>query len=159
ADLLPYFKRSESHAGGSPAYHGKKGPLSIEPAANYSTIDRIFVEACEQAGMPLNPDFCGPRQIGVGRLDVTVRHGQRSSAAEAYLHPAARRPNLRMMTGWRALKLIVEDGRCVGVVVAKDGETRHLRMRRELVVSLGAFGTPHLLMLSGVGPADHLHGA
>ncbi len=158
ADLLPYFKRSEGNQVGSPDWHGRTGPLGIEPAGNFSEIDQIFVSACEQAGVPLNTDFCGPCQIGVGQLLVTVRRGRRMSAAESYLRPAVNRPNLRTLTGWRAVRLVFEDGQCTGVMVARNGESRLLRMRREVVLSLGAFGSPHLLMLSGIGPATELRG-
>lgn len=156
ADLLPYFKRSEGNARGDGPYHGGRGPLRVSPSPNFRAIDRMFLEACRDAGHRLNDDLAGARQVGAGRLDVTVHAGRRISAAEAYLRPAMARPNLRVRTGTRALRILIEHGRATGVELA-DGRSRWTAVaEREVIVSLGTFGSPHLLMLSGIGDADDL---
>jgi choline dehydrogenase len=156
ADLLPYFKRSEGNARGDGPYHGGRGPLRVGPSPNFYPIDRMFLEACQQAGHLFNDDLAGSRQLGAGRLDVTVHAGRRISAAEAYLRPAMARSNLRVRTGTRALRILVENGCATGVELA-DGRSRWTALaEREVIVALGAFGSPHLLMLSGIGDADDI---
>ncbi|MEM8686423.1 MAG: FAD-dependent oxidoreductase [Pseudomonadota bacterium] len=151
ADVLPYFRRSEGapHRQGDP-YHGSQGPLGVTPAGNFQDADQRFVDACRQAGAPLNDDFNGHRQEGAGRLDSKVAGGRRQSSAEAYLK---RRPaNLHILTNTLVSGLELEGTRAVGVKL--PGQT--VRAEREIILCLGAFGSPQCLMLSGIGPADEL---
>jgi len=156
ADLLPYFKRSEGNARGNGAYHGGSGPLRVAPSRNFHALDRRFLAACAEAGHAANDDLAGRRQLGAGRIDVTVHHGRRVSVARAYLKPAMARPNLHVRTQTRALRIRIEEGRATGVELA-DGRSRWVaNAEREVIVALGAFASPHLLMLSGIGPAADL---
>jgi choline dehydrogenase len=150
-DVLPYFRRSAGaqHRGGE-RHHDTTGPLKVTPAGNFDRINRIFVEACQQAGAPANPDFNGATQAGVGRLDVKVGGGLRQSTAEAYLNPMP--GNLTVMTGCPVLKVVTKDRRAVAILTPQ-GE---MRARREVILCLGAFETPKALMLSGIGPGAHL---
>ncbi len=151
AEVLPYFRRScaAPHRAGDP-FHGTEGPLKLTAAGNFDRINEIFVEACREAGNPLNEDFNGIRQEGVGRIDVKVWGGRRQSTAAAYLR---RRPtNLTVLTGSHVTKVAFSGKRATGLALA-HGE---IRAEREVILSLGAFGSPQCLMLSGIGPADHL---
>lgn len=150
-DVLPYFRRAAgaAHRKGE-AHHRPDGPLKISPAGNYDRINRVFVEACQQAGAPHNGDFNGAVQAGAGRMDVKAKGGIRQSAAEAYLTP--RPKNLAVMTGTPVLKLLTEGRRATGILTPQ-GE---FRAGREVILSLGAFESPKLLMLSGIGPGAHL---
>jgi len=153
ADLLPYFKRSESNPRWDNAYHGKNGPLKLTASRNFFEIDQRFLRACEEAGFPINHDMAGASHIGAGQLDVTVRGGVRQSVARAYLAAARTRKNLTVMHGARALRVSVEAGAARGVDVLVHGERQSFRAEREVIVSLGAYGSPQLLLLSGIGPA------
>ncbi|KIC07391.1 hypothetical protein RA19_24050 [Leisingera sp. ANG-M1] len=150
-DVLPYFRRAAgaSHRAGE-AHHGTKGPLKITPAGNYDRINQVFVEACCQAGAPLNPDFNGASQAGIGRMDVKTSGGVRQSTAESYLTP--RPDNLTVLTGTPVLKVLTEGRRATGILTPQ-GE---FHARGEVILSLGAFESPKLLMLSGIGPGAHL---
>jgi choline dehydrogenase-like flavoprotein len=156
ADLLPYFKRSEGNPRWKNLYHGNEGPLKLMASRNFFEIDQRFLKACEEAGFPINHDMAGARQIGAGHLDVTVRNGVRQSVARTYLAPATTRANLRIMHGKQALKLVLEGNRAVGAILADGRDTLTVRAAREVIVSLGAYASPHLLMHSGIGPASHL---
>ena len=151
--VLPYFRRSAQaiHRRGD-QYHGGNGPLRLMPAGNYDTINDIFLRACCEAGAPLNLDFNGRSQAGAGRIDVNVSNGVRQSAAEAYLTPRPR--NLVVMTGTPVLRILTEGRRAVGILTAQ-GE---FRARAEVILSLGAFESPKVLMLSGIGPGAQLRG-
>ena len=151
ADVLPYFKRSAgaSHRAGDP-YHRASGPMQLSPARNHTRLSEHFIAACEQAGIPFNPDFNGERQVGVGRLDAKTFDGVRQSAAEAYL--SKRPPNLTLMLNTRVLEIEFEGSRAVGLKLSSGS----VRADREVIISSGAFQSPQLLMLSGIGPADHL---
>jgi len=154
ADVLPYFKRAEGAAHRHDQYHGQEGPLSVSPAANFEAMSQRFIDAAQQAGARLNMDFNGASQAGVGRLDSTVHRGRRRSASAAYL---SKRPtNLAVLTHTHVLGISLKNGRAAGLSVADDRGTRTLNARREIVSCLGAFGSPQLLMLSGIGPAEHL---
>ncbi|WP_406648489.1 GMC family oxidoreductase N-terminal domain-containing protein [Aliisedimentitalea scapharcae] len=150
-DVLPYFRRSAGaqHRGGE-AHHDTTGPLKVTPAGNYDRINRVFVAACQQAGAPVNTDFNGTSQTGVGRLDVKASGGLRQSTAEAYLNPVPK--NLTVMTGCPVLKVVTKDRRAVAILTPQ-GE---MRARHEVILCLGAFETPKALMLSGIGPGAHL---
>lgn len=151
AELLPYFKRSAGapHRAGDP-YHRASGPMQLSPARNHIELGQRFIAACEEAGIPFNPDFNGAHQLGVGRLDAKTFDGVRQSAAEAYLsHPPA---NLTLRLHTRVLGVEFDGSRAVGLELS----TGSVRAAREVIVCAGAFQSPQILMLSGIGPADHL---
>jgi len=151
ADVLPYFRKSAGapHRAGD-AFHGTDGPLKLSPAPNHDAINRRFLDACRQAGAPDNPDFNGAAQEGAGRLDTKVWRGVRQSSARAYLEP--RPGNLTVLADSHVLRVVMEGRKAVGLLLTRG----MMRARREVVLCLGAFGSPQCLMLSGIGPADHL---
>ncbi|MFM5923545.1 MAG: GMC family oxidoreductase [Novosphingobium sp.] len=157
-EVLPYFKRAESNARGGDAYHGQDGPLSVSDQHWPSPASRAFVEAAGQMQLPANPDFNGAKQDGFGLYQVTQKNGERWSAARAYVEPVRSRPNLDVRTGVLVERILIEDGRAVGVAIRRGGKREELRARGGVVLSAGAFGSPQVLMLSGIGPADHLAG-
>jgi choline dehydrogenase-like flavoprotein len=158
-EVLPYFKRSEDHQRLVNAYHGYGGPLGVSYPVNPVPISFAFLRAAQEAGIPFNDDFNGAAQDGIGHYQLTTRDAIRSSASSAFLKPARRRRNLTVRTGVQALKVIVENGRAVGVSVAARGGLETIRAEREVIVSCGAIGSPRLLQLSGIGPADALRKA
>jgi choline dehydrogenase-like flavoprotein len=155
-DVLPYFRRSEHNERGADALHGGDGPLNVMDLRSPNRFSPVFVEAAKQAGYPENRDFNGPSQEGVGLYQVTHRNGERFSAAKAYLTPNRQRPNLHVVTGAHATRVLLEGRRAVGVAFRQDGAQRELRARREVILSAGAFLSPQLLLLSGIGPGEHL---
>jgi len=155
-DLLPYFLRAESNSRGASAYHGADGPLSVQDPKYKSAMTAAFVDAARQWGMEANDDFNGPRQDGAGFYQVTQRNGRRWSTADAYLHPAAGRPNLTVQTDALVTGVAIEAGRAVGVRYLLRGVEETARAEGEVILAAGAIGSPQLLMLSGIGPADHL---
>lgn len=156
ADLLPYFKKSEGNARWSNVYHGKDGPLKLMASRNFNEVDQRFLKACEEAGYPINHDMAGRTHIGAGHLDVTVKDGVRQSVARTYLAAARNRSNLMVRHGTRALRLVCEGPKTVGVELNAGGRVQTVLATREVIVSLGAYGSPQLLLLSGIGPADEL---
>jgi choline dehydrogenase len=156
AEVLPYFKRAEDNERGADALHGAGGPLSVSDTRSDHLLARAWIEAAVDAGLPANDDFNGPRQDGVGQYQLTQRNGMRCSAAVAYLHPALARPNLTLMPGAPVCRLLFEGDRAVGAEVLVDGVAQAMRAEREVILSAGAYNSPQLLMLSGIGPADHL---
>ena len=156
ADLLPYFVKAEDNERGASELHGAGGPLAVSESRSKNRIAAAFVEAGVEAGLPRNPDFNGPEQDGVGVYQVTQRGGMRASASVSYLHPAMERENLTVMPHMHAERLIFEGTRAVGVVASRLGEPQELRAEREVILTAGAYNSPQLLMLSGVGPAEHL---
>ena len=155
-DCLPWFKRAEANQHGESALHGGSGPLAVSDLRDKNPLSDAFLRAALELGYPANPDFNGPTQEGAGWYQTTTRNGLRCSAATAYLKPALRRPNLRLVTGAQVLRVLVEDGRAVGVAY-RDASGEHvLRATRQVILSGGAINTPQLLMLSGIGPAAHL---
>ncbi len=157
ADVLPYFRRAERNERLHDEWHGQSGPLNVADLQSPNVFSRRFVEAGVQAGWALNHDFNGARQEGVGLYQVTQRQGERFSAAKAYLTPNLDRPNLQVMTGVTAERIVFESGVAKAVQVLQGGQRRNLSARREVIVSAGAFQSPALLMRSGLGPAAHLH--
>lgn len=155
-DVLPYFKRSEGNERGSNNLHGADGPLSVADARSPHAISDAFLDAARENQIPVNPDFNGESQEGIGYYQVTQKNGERCSAAAAYIHPHMDRSNLTVLTRTRALKLLITDGQCTGVRVKGPGGERNLTARHETVLAGGAFNSPQLLMLSGIGPAKHL---
>jgi choline dehydrogenase len=155
-DLLPYFKRAEDNERGASEFHGSGGPLPVSDGRARSTTCAAFLEAAEAFGLPANADFNAATQDGVGWYQVTQRDGRRASAAVAYLHPASDRPNLEVLTDCHVLRVLFEGTRAVGVQAARAGELVELRAEQEVVVSAGAYNSPQLLMLSGIGRAAEL---
>lgn len=156
ADLLPYFKRSENQERGPSEYHGVGGPLNVCDPRCANPLSEAFVQAAIEAGFTGNPDFNAESQEGFGLYQVTQRNGQRHSVADAFLHPAAGRPNLKIMTTAHASGVLFERNRAVGVSFHYGENSRQERASREVILCAGAIGSPQLLMLSGVGPGDHL---
>lgn len=159
ADVLPYFRKSESYAGGETPYHGGSGPLRVEESPIDSDVYKLFLEAGRQAGHPLTDDFNGPQQEGVGPYQRTMSGGERWSASKAYLHPVlGERPNLTIKSAALVSRVVFRGGRAYGVeMVSKRGaapETLHAT--GEVILCAGAVQSPQLLMLSGLGPADML---
>ncbi len=156
ADVLPYFKRAEDNQRLVDDYHSAGGPLGVSVPINPLPISEAFLRAAQQYGIPYNPDFNGAIQEGVGHYQVTVRDAKRSSAASAYLKPARGRKNLTVKTGVAVTRIVVEHGRAVGVELIEAGAKSVVRCDREVLLTAGAINSPRMLMLSGIGPADHL---
>jgi choline dehydrogenase len=156
ADLLPYFLKSEDNERGASQWHGVGGPLPVSEQRSGNVITRAFVDAVVQAGLARNEDFNGAEQDGVGMYQVTQRDGMRASAAVAYLHPAIERENLTVMTHMHVQRVLFEGMRAVGVAASQLGQSQELRAEREVILCGGSYNSPQLLMLSGIGPAEHL---
>ncbi len=155
-DVLPYFKRSERNVHGADPWHGGDGPLHVSEQVSPNPGSLDFVEAGAALQMPRNNDFNGERQEGVGLFQVTQHNGERWSASRAFIEPAGGRANLHVITGAIAERVLFEAGRASGVAYRQGRTSHQLRARRAVVLAGGAFQTPQLLMLSGIGPADHL---
>lgn len=156
ANVLPYFRRAEDQARGASEHHGRGGPLAVEDLRFRNPLSEVFIEAAAACGLPLTPDFNGARQEGVGFYQVTQRNGRRCSAATAYLRPAARRDNLVVRTRCAASRILFSSGRAVGVEYRERGAIRVAWTEREVLLASGSIGSPQLLLLSGIGPADEL---
>jgi len=154
-DILPYFTKSEDNERGEDLYHGTGGPLPVRESRSMHPLASAFVEAAKQAGHEENPDFNGARQEGVGRYQTTQQDGMRASTAAVFLHPVENRPNLTVITDAFVTEVMIEDGRAVGVRLDHP-DHEQLRAEREVILSAGAYQSPQLLMLSGIGPAEHL---
>ena len=157
-DVLPYFRRSEGNVRGGDALHGGDGPLTVSDQKWSNTTSRAFVASAAALQLPENADFNGERQEGFGLYQVTQRGGERWSASRAYIEPLRSRANLAIRTGNLVQKLVIENGRVTGVAVKRGGKSEVLRARHGVVLSAGAFNSPQILMLSGIGPAAHLRG-
>jgi len=155
-DLMPYFRRAECNSRGADAYHGGTGPLAVSDLAYQSPLNKAFVAAARECGLPANEDFNGAQQDGSGFYQVTQKDGRRCSAADAYLRPAMTRPNLEVLTDARVTQIVVEGGRAAGVRYLLRGNEETAYAQGEVILSAGAIGSPQLLMVSGIGPADHL---
>lgn len=155
-DVLPLFKMSEDHHAGADEAHGAGGPLRVERQRLSWPILDAFADAAEQCGVPKTADFNRGDNFGSGLFEVNQSRGVRWSAARAFLHPVRRRANLSVLTGAQAEALILEDGRAKGVRFRQNGVTRQALAEGEVVLAAGAIGSPHLLQLSGIGPAAHL---
>ena len=155
-DVLPYFRRAEHNQRFDDEFHGGDGPLGVSVPVNPLPISEAFLRAAQQFGMAYNPDFNGARQAGVGHYQVTVRDARRSSASVAYLRPIKHRRNLTVETGQVVTRILVERHRAVGIERIVDGARVETRCAREVLVTSGGIGSPRLLLLSGIGPADHL---
>ncbi|WP_226553961.1 GMC family oxidoreductase [Celeribacter naphthalenivorans] len=155
-DVLPYFKKAEDQGRGADEFHGTGGPLKVSDHQETYALSDAIIAAGQQAGYPANRDFNGATQDGMGYYQTTTYRGKRWSTARAYLKPARRRPNLRTITKAHATRILMTDGRASGVEYQTPTGRRMATARREVVVSSGVFGSAQLLMLSGIGPADHL---
>jgi choline dehydrogenase len=154
--VLPYFKKAENNQNGASEYHGASGPLHVSNPRSLNPLSEIFVDAAAQAGFKCNPDFNGATQEGFGTYQLTQRQGQRNSAAAAFLRPAMSRPNLTVRTNVQAFAILFEGKRAVLVNFQDGGGSKQERAEREIIICGGAIGSPQLLMLSGIGPAEHL---
>lgn len=155
-DVLPYFKKAEDQCRGSNDYHGAGGPLPVSDWRHHDPLSEAFVKAAAEVGIPTNPDFNGATQEGAGFFQTTTRRGRRASTARSYLRPAMQRSNLHVETEAQAQRLLFEGRRAVGVAYKQNGIEHTARARKEMIVASGAYGSPQLLQLSGVGPADLL---
>jgi len=158
-EVLPYFLRSECHTWGESEFHGGSGPLRVADVSDqHHPLCRSFLEGCKEAGLPLNPDFNGAAQEGVGSYQITTHGARRMSASRAFLRPAMRRRNLTVITGAHATRLLFEGIRTRGVEYRRRGRTFTAAAGREVILASGSVNSPQLLMLSGVGPAQELKG-
>jgi choline dehydrogenase len=155
-DVLPYFRRAENNERGEDAFHGTGGPLNVKDPSFPNPLSEAFVEGGSEAGIPRNPDFNGAEQEGMGLYQLTQKKGARWSAANGYLRPVLKRPNLTVRTEALVRRVVVTHGRATAVEYDRAGETILARARREVILSGGAINSPQLLMLSGVGPAEQL---
>lgn len=155
SEVLPYFRRSEANARGADELRGDSGPIAVSDVGRDRLAD-AFLRAAAEAGYPLIPDFNGPSQEGASYYQMMIRRGRRACGAGAYLRPAMRRPNLQVLTSVHATRVLFEGRRASGVEFRRGAEVQSARARREVVIAGGAFHSPQLLQLSGVGAADLL---
>lgn len=155
-NVLPYFKRAENNQRLADRYHGTDGPLRVSDQRSPNPLAWAYVRAAQQAGHPFNPDFNGKTQLGTNLYQVTQHNGRRASTAVCYLRPAMKRPNLTLITRAMTRRLVVEGSRVVGVEYSRGGKVETARCSREVLLSAGAIGSPKILLLSGIGPADEL---
>jgi choline dehydrogenase len=155
-DVLPYFKRAEHQVRGADEWHATGGPLVVSDVPDKHRLPEAFIRACNELGFPTNEDFNGEKQDGVGYHQTTTVNGRRCSTAVGYLRPVMHRPNLQVVTGALAERITFQGRRAVGVSFRQDGFVRTARARREVILCGGAINSPQLLLLSGVGPQQHL---
>jgi choline dehydrogenase len=152
-DVLPYFKKAENQQRGGDDFHGAGGPLPVSDLLHADPLSAAFIAAAAETGLPVNPDFNGAAQEGAGWFQTTTRNGRRASTAVAYLRPARGRKNLHVETAALAQRILFDGRRATGIEYRQGGVLRTARARREVLVSSGAYNSPQLLQLSGVGPA------
>ena len=155
-EVLPYFKRAENNEQFSDEFHGQGGPLNVTYPRHESPLSEMFIKAGQENGLKLNPDYNGTEQEGVFLYQVTHRNGERCSAAKGYLTPHLSRKNLTVITHAVSAKIIIEDGQAKGICYLQGNELKQVRAKREVIISAGAFGSPQLLQLSGIGAAEEL---
>lgn len=155
-DVLPYFKRAEDNVRGADEFHGEAGPLCVSDQKWPNPGSLAFVESAAALQLPVNHDFNGAKQEGFGLYQVTQKGGERWSAARAYVEPLRARANLAVLTGTLVERIVIEDGRATGVTIRRGGKRETLRAGGGVVLSAGAFNSPQILMLSGMGPGEHL---
>ncbi|MDR3488926.1 MAG: choline dehydrogenase [Bradyrhizobium sp.] len=155
-DVLPYFRKAENQQRGADKYHGAGGPLPVSDWRHADPLSEAFVVAAAETGIPTNPDFNGASQEGAGFFQTTTQRGRRASTAYSYLRPARARSNLHIETSALAQRILFEGCRARGVEYRQSGALRTARARKEILVSGGAYNSPQLLQLSGVGPAELL---
>ncbi|TWH35900.1 MULTISPECIES: choline dehydrogenase [unclassified Aminobacter] len=155
ANVLPYFKRMENSKGGEDGWRGTSGPLHVQRGPRKNPLYTAFVEAGRQAGFETTDDYNGSKQEGFGPMEQTIHQGRRWSAANAYLKPALKRPNVRLVNGF-ARRVVIENGRATGVEIENRSGIQVVRANREVIVAASSINSPKLLFLSGIGPAEHL---
>ncbi len=155
ADVLPYFKRMEHSHGGEAGWRGTDGPLHVQRGRRDNPLFHAFVDAGRQAGFEVTEDYNGAKQEGFGAMEQTIHNGRRWSTANAYLRPALKRRNVSLVNGF-ARRVVIENQRATGVEITRRGKTEIVRARREVIVAASSINSPKLLMLSGIGPAQHL---
>ncbi len=155
-DVLPYFRKSEAQENGASEFHGTAGPLHVTNLRFVNPLSEAFIEAAEQCGYLRNPDFNGAQQEGFGFYQVTQLQGKRCSAADAFLQPVRKRPNLTVRTAVQVFDIILEKRGAVALTIQQGQGSTQERAEREIILCAGAIGSPQLLMLAGIGPADHL---
>ena len=155
-DVLPWFKKAENNERGADDLHGTGGPLNVMDQRSPRDIGEAFIQAGNELQIPRNDDFNGPEQEGIGFYQVTQKDGERYSAAKAYLTPNLSRPNLTVVTKARVAKILIEDKRVTGVAYIHKGKRVEVKVRKEVILSGGAFGSPQALLLSGIGPVNEL---
>ena len=155
-DVLPAFKAVENYAGPDTPWHGKGGELDVQKPKSWNPVSAAIVDAAEQAGHRRNDDFASDRQDGFGRYDLNQRNGTRLSSARAFLHPVLDRANLTVMADTMVRRILFDRGRAVGLEIETNGARSTIAARREIILCAGATNSPQLLMLSGIGPQDHL---
>lgn len=155
-DVLPWFKRSEGNIRGGDDFHGGEGPLSVSDQKWSNPASNAFVGSAANLQLPKNSDFNGERQEGFGLYQVTQKDGERWSAARAYVEPLRGKPNLDIRTGSLVEKLVIEEGRVTGVAIKRGRKREVVKARHGVILSAGAFNSPQILMLSGIGPGEHL---
>ncbi len=156
ADVLPYFKRSENREAGADAFHGAGGELNVARQRDPHPINEAWLAAAQELQFARTADFNGAEQDGFGYWEVNQRNGERLSSSRAFLEPVAGRPNLTVVTNALTRRVLIEGGRATGVEIARRGRVEPLTAKREVILSAGAVGSPHILMLSGIGPAEAL---
>lgn len=155
-EVLPYFKKAEHNERLNDEYHGQNGPLNVSDATDASALNELFIQACLDNGLPRNDDYNGESQDGCFMYQRTIKNGERCSAAKAYLTPNLSRPNLTVITHALTEKVLIENDRAVGVRYKVKGQVHEIKASKEVVLSAGAFGSPQIMMLSGIGPQAHL---
>jgi choline dehydrogenase-like flavoprotein len=160
-DVLPFFKRSEHREVGANDYHGQGGPLNVAPVTSPGSVNDIFLKACSQLQLPQTDDFNGAKQEGVGLYELTQKDGERWCTARAYLEPAMTRPNLTVISGAHTEKILIENKRATGVKYRAQKhraqkQRQTVKAKREVILSAGAFGSPQILLLSGIGAKNKL---
>jgi choline dehydrogenase len=155
-DVAPYFRKSENFSGGGTTLRGSGGPLQVEEVAHRNPTNDAVLAAFAEIGVPLIADYNGEDQHGAFYYQATIENGQRCSAAKAFLNPIQNRPNLCIVTGAHCQRIVIENGRAVAIEIATKAGVERIAARREIILSAGAYHSPQLLMLSGIGPARHL---
>ncbi|WP_286263760.1 GMC family oxidoreductase [Thalassotalea atypica] len=156
-EVLPYFKKAEHNERIKNEYHGQSGPLNVSDPSDASTLNEMFLQSCEQQGIQRNDDYNGETQDGCFIYQRTIKNGERFSAAKAYLTPNLSRPNLTVITHALTEKVLIENKKAVGVRFSVKGNVQEVYANKEVLLSAGAFGSPQILMLSGIGAKQHLH--
>ncbi len=154
--VLPYFKKAETNTRGANEWHGDSGPITVKPSRLELPICEAFLAAAGEAGFPLADDLNADTAEGFGRIDTNIANGRRASTAVAYVHPARRRGNLELLSDTLVARIVIEDNRTRGVEIVKNGLRETIWAEREIILCGGTVNSPQLLMLSGIGPADHL---
>ncbi|HTV71983.1 MAG TPA: choline dehydrogenase [Rhizobiaceae bacterium] len=155
ADVLPYFKRMEHSHGGEDGWRGTDGPMYVRRGKRLNPLYAAFIEAGRQAGFETTEDYNGSKQEGFGAMEQTIHHGRRWSTANAYLRPAMKRKNVSLISGF-ARRVVIENQRAVGVEIELRRQVQTVRAKREVIVAASSINSPKLLLLSGIGPAEHL---